>query len=151
MQATMSTIAFGGIPIAVFGDHGQLQPVLDSAVWSEKFMDFDKNDDFNKDAYYQTLNKYGKDKEYEDYRNDHETNKLNQNISENEHLNMFIANEHDNIEKLIENNHKYLSKREKDKLSNKEKEIRAFNIQKEFERNKLYLDENFYELRDTMR
>ena len=27
-------------------DHGQLQPVLDAAVWSEKFLDFkNENDD----------------------------------------------------------------------------------------------------------
>ena len=34
------------------GDHGQLQAVLDAAVWSTKFIDFDEgdNNDDNNDA-----------------------------------------------------------------------------------------------------
>ena len=54
MQVTGINIPFSGIPIAVFGDHGQLQPVLDAAVWSEKYLDFediDDDEDINGDAY----------------------------------------------------------------------------------------------------
>ena len=36
-----SNVPFAGIPIAVCGDHGKLQPILDAAVWSEKYIDFE--------------------------------------------------------------------------------------------------------------
>ena len=53
MQVMGSNVPFAGIPIAVVGDHGQLQPVLDAPVWSEKYLDFevDDDEDINGDAY----------------------------------------------------------------------------------------------------
>ena len=47
MQAKGNNEPFGAISIAVLGDHGQLQPVLDCAVWSEKFLDFEDDEEEN--------------------------------------------------------------------------------------------------------
>ena len=45
MLAKKNNMTFGNINIAIFGDHGQLQPVKDCSTWTEKYFDHGEDED----------------------------------------------------------------------------------------------------------